>query len=138
MARQIFNQRSEAVAGEAVRNAPKETQRYAHVTVDVQIDGEGGAMFSDQAASAIQTVLRREAERIAQIAAVDLKDQAVAQRDAQKNSNIPRARPMIIAAAGSKDPASVQTFWQNEQGQLSDEPAKIKAFAKNGSKERVQ
>lgn len=77
--------------------------------------------LSDDALSRIQAVLNRELERFAQIAAVDVRDQAVAIDEAAHLATVPANRPVTIVAAGPrdlKDPNAVQHFWRGDGGEL--------------------
>jgi hypothetical protein len=76
------------------------------VTVAVSFHGVG--QLTDAAIDAVHRVLRREAERIAQIAAVDERDSVVAKHDAEFIRSLPKDRPHIIVSPGTKDPNFVQ------------------------------
>lgn len=77
--------------------------------------------LSDDALSRIQGVINREMERFAQIAAVDLRDQAVAIDEAAHLATVPAERPVMIVQPGPKqrdDPNAVQHFWRSADGTL--------------------
>lgn len=68
--------------------------------------GDGVAVRAD-AMGRIMTVLQREAERFAQIAAVDRRDQIADRDEAKRIADAPADRSHVIAGAGSKEPDSV-------------------------------
>lgn len=88
--------------------------------------------LSDDARARIQTVLNREAERLAQIAAVDLRDRAVARDEAAHLATVPAQRPVTVVTAGvlGNDPAGVQSFWRSESGELVQDKKAIDQYAK--------
>lgn len=83
------------------------------VTLVLSIDSPG--TVDGEAMARIQTVMSREVERAAQIAAVNLKDQETNRLEQQRLRNVPAERPQIVAAAGSKNPDMVKTFFKNEE-----------------------
>lgn len=94
--------------------------------------------LEDEATNAIVLLMNREALRIAQVSAVNLRDQSVALEDAERLKDVPFARPVIIASPANRgtdpdrrkkpfsDPLTVQHFWRDEQGNLTavDDPKK--------------
>jgi hypothetical protein len=99
-------QHAEAVASEMRRGSDPTKGQLAEVEVTVQIGGTVVAL-SEDAASRIAGVLRREAQRIAEIAAVDARDQAAAPAEAKRVRAADPNRSRIIVAAGTKDPEAV-------------------------------
>jgi hypothetical protein len=62
-----------------------------------------GTTLSDDAANRITMAFRREVQRAAEIAFVDLKDQKTAQEEALRIRALPKDRPAIIVLAGTKE-----------------------------------
>jgi hypothetical protein len=74
------------------------------VRTSVEIVGDGDVR--PEAQNRIQMVMARETERFAQIAGVDVRDQAVERKETMRLRALPPAaeRPAIVLAAGTKDP----------------------------------
>jgi len=64
--------------------------------------------FTDDATRRMSSVLARETQRLAEIAAVDISDQEAAEQEARRLAKAPADRPLVILAAGTKDPEGVQ------------------------------
>lgn len=79
-------------------------RRTANITVEINGD------VDDQARDEIYRVLHREAERIAQKAAVSARDAVIGKREAERIRQLPKDRSHVIVGAGSKDPDSVQVL----------------------------
>jgi len=85
-----------------ILTATGETQDR-HVTITVELsDG-----LTDDAIARIHGVMRREAERFSQIAAVDLRDQKTAESERKRLAAVPKNRPSIIVGAGTKSADAV-------------------------------
>lgn len=88
------------------------------VTVTMEIDVEsqavqtgGSTTLSDDAMQRIGLVLARETRRIGEIAFVDLRDQEVNAKEAMRLRSLRGTeRPMIVLAAGNKDPETAQVI----------------------------
>jgi hypothetical protein len=83
-------------------------------TLTVEIDTETSSVktglptsLDDSAIGRIQTVMRREAQRFAEIAAVNVADQAAERTERIRIANLPKNRPSIIVGAGTKSPDAV-------------------------------
>ena len=97
-----------AVFGDRTRK-PGTVDLKAHgtrepITRDVTIDVAGTDDLSEDAKDRLRTHLWKECERIAQIAAVDVRDQIVMREEQERIRQAPKDRPSIIVAAGTKDP----------------------------------
>jgi hypothetical protein len=77
-------------------------------TVRLTADITGEGTVREQALAAIELVLDREGERIAQIAGVDIRDQGTEQAEAQRLQSLPpgHERPHTVLMAGRKEPES--------------------------------
>lgn len=75
------------------------------VEMKVMIDGIGGPR--EEALSRIQMVMNRETQRMAEIAGVDVRDQDVERKEAERLRTVPKDRSHVIVGAGSKHPDSV-------------------------------
>jgi hypothetical protein len=86
--------------------------KHVHMTVQIENDlGEGNKPDpTDEAIERIYTVMRRETQRFAEISAVNVDDQETAAAEAKRVRDLPADRPVIMAAAGTKDPESVQVL----------------------------
>lgn len=76
------------------------------VRVQVSIENDGGAEVRSEARARILGIISNESERIAMIAAVDVQDQPIDAAEAKRIAGLPKDRPAIVLAAGSKDPAT--------------------------------
>ncbi len=88
-------------------NARKKTGENS-VSIELKVDVPG--MLTEDAATRIQSLLRREANRIAEVAAVDQRDQKRAPIEAARVAKAPKDRPVIVLGAGTKDPGAVQVL----------------------------
>ena len=61
----------------------------------------------DDVVARIYILLNREAERLAQVAAVSIRDQEVNRNEAERIRQLPKERPHIIVAVGTKEPDAV-------------------------------
>lgn len=95
-----------AVARMPMRNAPA-TAPVGEATIQITAELPDGVELSDAAIAGMRVALQREADRFAQIVAVDLRDQKVARAERARIAAAPADRPHIIVAAGTKDPAAV-------------------------------
>lgn len=79
------------------------------VTMTVEIVGDPYAIGEprEEAIGRIAAVMRREAQRFAEIAGVDVRDQVIDVEEAVRIRNAPANRSQIIAGVGSKDRDSV-------------------------------
>lgn len=74
------------------------------ISRDVTIDVGGTDDLSDDAKERLRTHLWKECERIAQIAAVDVRDQIIMREEQERIRQAPKDRPAVVVAAGVKDP----------------------------------
>jgi hypothetical protein len=73
----------------------------------IELSTEVPDNLPDEAKSRVYLLLNREAERIAQIAAVADRDREVNRREAERIRALPKDRPSIVIAVGTKDPEAV-------------------------------
>lgn len=100
------------VTGSARARADRHDTTKARATVErYSVDVKGTFTIdnvdelSDEAMAAIQYVLQRECVRVAQIAAVALRDADVAREEAKRIAQLPADRSHVIVAAGTKEVA---------------------------------
>jgi hypothetical protein len=99
------------------------------VDITVDIDPTVAAMeqglprtLSDDALNRIQSTIRRETQRAAEIAFVDLRDQKAAREEAIRLRALPADRPQIVVGAGTKADTAVQVIrgeWEVNKKKLS-------------------
>jgi hypothetical protein len=88
------------------RNATHPGYAEAELDFSVQIPDD----VSSDTVERVRTALAREADRLAVICAVDLRDQQVNQQEAERVKALPKERPTTVLGAGSKDPKNRQQF----------------------------
>lgn len=77
------------------------SEHVVNVDIELRFDVDG---LSDDALQRIGEILRREGERIAQIAAVDRVDQERAREDAARIAKLPKNRSHVVVNTGGKEP----------------------------------
>jgi hypothetical protein len=77
--------------------------QHATVTAELTLPDN----VNESKVMALQFVLQREANRAAQVAAVDQRDQIVAREERARLRTVPADRPQIILGAGGKTPGHV-------------------------------
>lgn len=136
MRKVVLNTEAEGVAefGDRVRNRQTRNTKEAIrllVQCDITITAADGSEIPDSvrdnALNSIQTVMRRETERFAQIAAVDLRDQQVEREEIARIRQAPAERPVVIVGAGMKDATKGRVdLFRNKDGSLIDNPTEAK------------
>lgn len=95
---------------QVIANASTTTQNDTQADVIVTVQINTAKKLSDDAVGRIFAKIRLEAERFSQIAAVDVDDQGVAAREAERIAKLPANRSHVFVAAGTKgenDPDAV-------------------------------
>lgn len=83
---------------------------YLGMTVKMHVEISGGdpaGSLSGDAQDRIAMVARTETQRIAEIAAVDMKDQDAAKDEAQRIASAPKDRSFVTVGAGTKNAEAV-------------------------------
>lgn len=80
---------------------------YQGVEVDItiEINVNGDERVRNEALDRMHSVILREAQRFAEIAVVDIRDQPIDAEEARRIAGLDPNRPHIIVPTGTKDPA---------------------------------